>query len=262
MYEYIKQPIEDFYIFFDKLHDLVKPPELIDRSGFPQFRYEEKNVETLCLIKNGRLISSLNAIALLFEKGYFLEIAILIRTIKECCADILFLLENYPDKQFSKAQEQYLDEFFQEEYLDPHNPIQSARQHKTVSSRKIHAGYARNIYAISNFIKNPKLKSKVQKLLNPHSHQDATLKILKLYSGYVHYGYTQSMDFIGGDPPSYHLEGMSRTPMERDWYKSIVAEIDALYNYYQILCMNFNFAEEFEQLKKKQKIFHSKNDLY
>ncbi|MBU0528210.1 hypothetical protein KKF86_00400, partial [bacterium] len=252
MIEIFEQSVKDFYVFFNKLNKYVGPPKFINISGFPKFRYAKESIETLCLIKTGRILSSLNSIVVLFERGFFLEIAVLLRTIKECCADLSFLLENYPDKKLSKSQEQYINEFFAEEFSDSKDPVQTIRKHNRVPSKKIHAGYARNIYNQSELIKDSKLKSKIQKLANPSDHQKTTLSILNVYSGYVHYGYSQSVEIIAGSPPRYHLEGMADTPMVNEWQKFLTTEIVALYNHFAFLCIKFNFEKELEFFKSKR----------
>ncbi len=252
MIEIFRRSIKEFYVFFNKLTLIVEPPKFDKISGVPKFRYSEENIETLCLIKTGRILSSLNSIVVLFERGFFLEIAILLRTIKECCADLSFLLENYPDKKLSKSQVQYINEFFAEEFSDSKDPLQTIRKHNRVPSKKIHAGYARNIYNQSALIKDSKLKSKIQKLANPSDHQKTTLSILNVYSGYVHYGYSQSVEIIAGSPPRYYLDGMTNTPLVNEWQNFLTTEIVALYNHFALLCIKFNFVKELEFLKSKQ----------
>lgn len=252
MIEIFRQSIKDFYVFFNKLTSLVEPPKFDKISGVPKFRYSEESIETLCLIKTGRILSSLNAIVVLFESGFFVEIAVLLRTIKECCAELSFLLENYPDGKLSKSQEQYINEFFTEEFSDPQDPIQSMRKHNRVPSKKIHAGSARNISNLSELIKNPKLRSEIQKIANPSDHQETTLSILNIYSGYVHYGYSQSVEIISGIPPQYHLEGMADTPMVNVWQEILITEFDEIYNHFNFLCLKFKFEKELEFLKSKQ----------
>lgn len=257
MVEVLRQSINHFKIFFDKLFDEVGPPSLVNRSGFVQFRYSNENIKTLCLIKSARIISSLNAIVLLYQAGYFVEIGVIIRTIKECCADLAFLLENYPDEKLSKHQKQYLDDFFTENFEDPLNPIQSAIKRRRVPSKKIHAGWARTIYGLSTLIRNPKLRSKIQKFANPSVHQMNTLSILNTWSGYVHYGYPHSIEIVGGEPPVYHLEGMAGTPKVEEWQGTLITELFAIYNHFLFVCLRFNYETEFEFLSNKQAEFQA-----
>lgn len=251
MIEYLKKSLEDYLIFFQRLNADVDPPKLIENSGVHQFRYAIENIQTLCLIKTGRVISSLNAIMILFESGYFVEIAVLLRGVKECHIDLIFLLEDYPGDTFTKAQEQYISEFFTEEIEDPSDPIKSARKHNRVSSKKIHAASARAYYKMSDFIKDPELRAKIKKYANPSDTQETTQKIHNMFSGYVHFGYSQSMDLIGV-PPKYHLNGMLGTPRVSEWYDTLITEFDALYNLFLFLCSKFKYEKEFIELSKKQ----------
>lgn len=252
MINLIKNSIKDFHIFFDKLTSEVNPPQLLETAGFVKFRYPDEDRKTLCLIKTGRIISSLNAIIVLYEAGYFVEIAVLIRTIKEADAELVFIMENYPNGSLSKSQLQYIKEFFIEEIADPSNPIKSARKHNRVPSKKIHAGSARDFSELSKFIDNPKLRSKIQQLANPSNFQEISQKILNMWSGYVHYGYSQSMDLVGGSPPRFRLEGSRGTPRVQEWLDYLITESVAIYNLFVLLCAKFNFQKEFDELSNKQ----------
>jgi len=259
MIQLFRKSIRNLYIPLQKIESLVEKPQLINRSGYYQFRYPNKNITTLILIKSARILSSLNAITILIKYGYIVEIGVLIRTIKECIADISFLLEDYPEKEPSKVQQQYIDEFFCEEFNDPLNPLDSAKKHNRVSSKKIHAGFARNFYSLTKYIKNSRLKKIVLKIANPYNHQKATKTILNTFSGYVHYGYTQSIDIVGGSPPRIHLEGMTGTPKIDEWKRYIISEIFSVYNYFLLLCLKFDFKEEYEVLKHQQKEFQKES---
>ena len=260
MIDIFKNAINDFIVPFNRLENKVGKPVLIERSGILQFRYMNNDVETLCLIKSGRIISSLNAILVLLEYGFIVEIGMLVRSIKECSAEVSFLLENYPEKPMSNPQKQYLDEFFKEEFGDATNPIDTIRDHKRVSLKKVHAGYARNINELSKKIENEELRNKLYKISNPSSHQKATISILNVFSGYIHFGYVQSMEIIGDTPPRYHLNGLSGTPKNFEWEDIIIGEIYAIYNHFRFMCLKFNFSKEFEIIGKKQKEFQLSTD--
>jgi hypothetical protein len=255
MKSYFEEAIHDFILLFDKLESIVEKPRLIERSGILQFRYLNKDIQTLCLIKSGRIISSLNAIIFLFEKGFVLEIGVLIRTIKECIADLSFLLENYPGKPFTKSQKQYIDEFYKEEFDDPSNPVETIRKHNRVNTNKIHSSYARNINELWKNIKDEKVKKKLKIITNPYNHQKATTSILQVFSGYVHFSYTQSMEIIGGSPPDYHLKGFNNTPKIQEWKDIIISHFYELYNHFRFLSYKFDFIKEFQFLGEKQKQF-------
>lgn len=260
MNRFLLNSINEFLIFFDRLYSDVGPPELIKESGIHKYRYKSEDIKTLCLIKTGRIISSLNALMVLFRSGFFLEIAALLRGIKESNIELVFLLENYPTDPISKAQEQYLNEFFSEEIADPSDPIKSARTHNRVPSKKIHAAAARVYHKMSEFIKDPKLRTEIAESANPSDMQETTQKIQNMYSGYVHFGYSQSMDMIGV-PPKYLLNGMLRTPRVAEWYDTLITEFDALYNLFQLLCSKFKYEEEFIELYFRQQKFRKVSDL-
>ena len=251
----LKKSIRDLYPILHKLESIVGKPKLINRSGFEQFRYPNEDINTLSLIKSARILSSLNAIMVLIEYGYIVEVGVLIRTIKECIADISFIFEDFPEKWPSVEQKKYMDDFFSEEFSDPLNPVYTARKRDRVSSKKIHAAFARNAYNLSKKIKNARLRELVLKIANPSDHQRATFTILNLFSGYVHYAYPQSIEIVGGSPPRFHLEGLAGTPKIDEWMGYIISEIYSVYNYFMFLCLKFGFNDELEYVSFKQKVF-------
>lgn len=256
-----KDSIEVFLTFFIRLHKEVPPPKYIRKSGMLQIRYEQEDIQTLCLIKIGRIISSLNAILVLLKNGHIIEIAVLLRTIKECNSELNFLLENYPTDKLTSPQEQYIKEFFTEEFGDPSDPIKTSRQHNRVGAKKIHAGSAREFYNMSDFIKDPKLKAKIKKIANPSDTQEITQKILNVFSGYVHYGYSQSSELIGDSPPKYHLSGFLGTSKMNEWIDNLITEFDGLYNLFRFLCYKFDFQKEYIIITKKQFDFQKTTGL-
>ncbi len=260
MNRFLMNSINEFLIFFSRLYDDVGPPEFIEENGIHKYRYKSENIKTICLIKTARIISSLNAIMILFRNGFFLEIAVLLRSIKESNVEMVFLLENYPTDSISSTQEQYISEFFAEEITDSSDPINSARTHTRVPAKKIHAAAAREYYNMSDFISDPKLKAKIKKSANPSDVQKTTQKILNMYSGYVHFGYSQSMDMVGV-PPEYLLNGMLGTPRVAEWYEYLLTEFDALYNLFQLLCSKFEHEDEFIELYHRQQKFRKVSGL-
>lgn len=260
MIRFLLNSINEFLIFFDRSYSDVGPLELIKESGIHKYRYKSEDIKTICLIKTARTISSLNAIMILFRNGFFLEIGALLRGIKESNVEMVFLLENYPTDSNSKDQEQYIREFFAEEIIDPSDPINSARKHTRVPAKKIHAAAARVYYNMSDFISDPKLKEKIKKSANPSDTQKTTQKIQNMFSGYVHFGYSQSMDMIGV-PPKYLLNGMLGTPRVTEWYDTLLTEFDALYNLFQLLCFKFGYKDESIALYHRQQKFRKISGL-
>lgn len=251
MINVFEKAINDFYPTFYKLEELVGKPKIVSVQGITKIRYEKKNIKTICLIKTARIISSLNSILILFEKGFFLEIGVIIRTIKEAISEVQFLLEIGIDVPLLPSQQKYLDNFFKEEFNDFSNPIESAKIDNRVPSKKIRASVTRSLENLKKTFKEGEVPEEVESLLkNPAEFQKLQEVLLNTFSGYLHYSYSQSMEMVVGNPLEFKLRGFNEYYRIKEWEGGIVRIIDELFNYFKFLCFRFEFHEEAKLLLK------------
>jgi len=197
---------KNYYIFQKCLGDLsvlisqigshFPPPEFVSVSGQQQFRYSENTVYHVAFLKAIRMVSGLNASLTLLSCGYYQEIMVVLRTVDDFSSDILFILENAEQDTISDAQKKFMEDFFQEEFVNPNNPLENTKRRSTVPKRKIWASVARQIGQYAN-------PSDAQKILQVTN--DA-------FSGYVHGAYPQIMELCGGKPPRFHMNGVLASP--------------------------------------------------
>lgn len=169
-------------------------PEFLEDRNHSRFRYKETDLELACILKMARVISSLNASLLLLPHGFVQEIGTLCRTIQEAHQGIFFLLEEHTDVKISDDQQQYLVDFFQEEYIDLANTAKGSKSRKRVPQQKIVASIGRQLSGIAEV-----------------SAQNARLRLLNDgLSGFIHYAYPHIMEMYGGrkSGPRFHLSGV------------------------------------------------------
>lgn len=180
-----------------KLESLVDSPVFIEDPNYPRYRHNEQSSGTAAFLKAFRIVSALNASLVLLEKGFTQELGVLFRTVDEFLEDIVFLLTPQPDGKVSDAQQQFLDDFYQEEFNDPTSPMPSDQKRNRVARRKIHASLANT----------------TSDIVNPSDGTEIRRTLSQAMSGFVHGAYPHIMENYGGNPPHYHLNGMLGTPI-------------------------------------------------
>jgi len=182
----------------------LEKPELIQG----RFVYTRPTVKHACLLKGIRIISGLNALALLLGHGYITEMGVLMRTIGDCLNDIYFLLENFPEA--TPEVERYITNFFDEGSEEPTlTPEQEKKIYRT-KARKIHASRARLLSEHTNLLVD----------------RDMIYNIYSAYSGYVHASCPSIMEMYYGHPHhKFHLKGMRETSRIKEWDTALTALI-------------------------------------
>ena len=179
---------------FRHLEALVPPPQQRpDRDSFV-FRYAEQAIEQALIQKLARYISGLHAIDVLLLNGLVQEQAVIQRTLDEIGEDIHFLTLPLTNDKVTPLHEQYLAAFWEEE-LDADTLLASSQKRNYPPRQKIRA-YCARVGGLRDF----------------STANEVGRTISKTYSGYVHASSPQIMEMCGGDPPRFHLHGMSRTP--------------------------------------------------
>jgi hypothetical protein len=118
------------------------------------------------------------------------------RLVDEYNEDVTFLVLGMVKNQIEPAHIQFRDSLFAEDFLDPEDIVGSQQRRNLVPRRKIRAYIARVGDASGN----------------PHREIEVAEAIGSAYSGFVHGAAPHVLDMYGGDPPRFHLNGMSNTP--------------------------------------------------
>lgn len=204
-YYIFQKCLDDLSILISQIGSHFPTPKFVPVSGQPQFRYSENTVYHVAFLKAVRMVSGLNASLALLSDGYYQEIMVVLRTVDDFFSDILFILENSEQNSLSETQKKFMEDFFQEEFVNPNNPLENEKRRSTVPKRKIWASVARQIGPYAN-------PSDAQKILQVTN--DA-------FSGYVHGAYPQIMELFGGEPPRFHMNGVLVRPRIEACFKQI-----------------------------------------
>ncbi|MER9659016.1 hypothetical protein [Mesorhizobium sp. M0159] len=180
---------------FETISKAVPPPRLTKHGNHSVLRFEEKTLQQALVLKSARLISGLQAGRRLLDTGFLQELGAIQRMLDEIDADIMFLAGPLIFGSEEPPHQAYLDEFFSEEFDKPGDAIGSTQARNRVSRKKIRAYNART-YSFGD---------SVDKIVA------VTETIEKAYSGFVHAAGGHTMDMYFGNPPRWHVSGMSGT---------------------------------------------------
>jgi len=144
-YYIFQKCLADISVLVSQIGSHFPTPKFVSVSGQPQFRYSENTVYHVAFLKAVRMVSGLNASLTLLSDGYYQEIMVVLRTVDDFFSDILFILENAEQNSLSETQKKFMEDFFQEEFVNPYNPLENAKRRSTVPKKKIWASVARQI---------------------------------------------------------------------------------------------------------------------
>ncbi len=199
--EALERMEECFRIFENR----VPPPKLGPIGEHSAFRYTEKTTPQAIVQKLARLISGLRAALLLLTHGFVQEHGALQRMIDEFREDVTFLSLGVIYGN-TELHTRYLEAFYQEEFDEPDDPINSAQDRPMIPRQKIQAYIAKCEVAGMET---------TQSILSSRT-------ISKAYSGYVHGASPHIMEMYGGNPVKFHVRGLLGTPRikehERDMW--------------------------------------------
>lgn len=201
--------LEQIYATMDAA---VGPVSFRDIGPYRQFRHERPTESVACYLKGIKAISTLYACVLLLRAGHTQEVAALCRMVDDFCNEILFLLVPQDGDDYSEEQIRFLENFFQEEFEHPGDPLRSLQKRDTVPMKKIFATFG-------------KLASGE---VNPSDAQELLRTVHQAFSGYVHGAYPHIMEMYGGNPPRFHVSGMLQTPRVREWQTQLIGYVQRL----------------------------------
>ena len=201
--------LADIYAQMDKA---AGPVLFRDVGPYRHFRHETLTESLACYLKGIKCISTLNASIVLLRHGYTQEVGALCRMVDDFCNEIFFLLLPQGNDGFSGDQIRFLENFFQEEFDKPADPLGSVQKRDTVAVKKIHATFG-------------KLAAGE---LNPSDAQELLRTVHQAFSGYVHGAYPHIMEMYGGNPPQFHVTGMLDTPRIPEWRGQVIGYVQRL----------------------------------
>lgn len=204
---------------FNDLSQKVGKPEIQPMGDGYVYRYKEKSIYQAIVQKLTRVVTGLQAIRLLNKAGFLQEQAALQRTLGEFEEDIAFLCFSIIFNDFTDLHREYLSAFYEEEFDNPENAIESSQKRPMIKRERIRAFISKDRgtgYAQSSTIR-------------------VARTISKTYSGYVHGASPQLMELYFGSPSRFQLWGGTNSSFQEDHTEDIL-------NYYYRSIFSFAFA--------------------
>jgi hypothetical protein len=218
---------------FDELSDQLGKPEEVAINGGYTYRYKDENIYVAMVLKLARVITGLQAIYYLNQKGFIQESAALQRIADELGEDILFLSFSIIFDDETERHKTYLDAFFEEENEEGKSLLESAQKRPMVLRKHIQAYINKNRGAGDD----------------QNTGKEANRTLSKAYSGYVHSAAPHVMELFYGNPPIFHLSGAQASPLYED-------HINDMLNYFYRGLLSMSFAAKaFENELLFQKLF-------
>lgn len=149
------------------------------------FEYSEESIEVAVILKIVRAVHGVHAMNILCKSGLFVDMCAIWRCVNDCCNEVYFLLENYPDQ--SNNVKKFVGEFFSRT-IDNH----LTSEEEPVPNKKILSAYAR---VLSGKEQDENVMQTIQ-------------RIYKTNSGYIHASYAHIMEMFSGPSLSFNLSGI------------------------------------------------------
>ena len=185
---------------FESIQQHLTPPIKQEFGGGYAYRYEEKSSQQAVVQKLARTLTGLRALLLLNENGLLQEQATLQRVLDELEEDVMFLTFASIFDDQTDLHQKFLDAFYEEEFDNPQNAIESSQKRPMISRKKIRA-----------YINKPRGGE-----LNQSSSIEISRTLSKAYSGYVHCASPQIMELYYGVPPKFQTSGELKSPLYND----------------------------------------------
>jgi hypothetical protein len=183
-------------------------PDFVPLGSGMYYRHkpEDRTPHLACYLKAVKICSTLRAAVALVGIGHAHEAYALCRVCDEQGEDIYFLIISLQsvDGRLDAIQEQFLTEFYQEEWADPEDVLSNAARNR-VSRQKIRAA----ILASPEF-----------GLLDPSRAVAVGRSIAQTFSGFVHGAYVHILDMYG-PPGKYYMTGFKGTPRMEEALRTI-----------------------------------------
>lgn len=225
---------------FSRLESQIPNPSRIVEGDDFAYRYTQQTAEIVVVQKLARISTGLKAVFALMDRGLYQEVGAIFRMLDEFREDVSFMCDAIRSGSASDIQQQFIDEFFQEEF-DTKEPIDATQRRNRVPRRRIQAALARLN----------------ENELNPSDSQELSRTIANANSGYVHGASGHILDLYGGAPPHYHLDGMLGTRRQTTFedavwtyvYRGLISFMEAAisFGFEDLVAALYRYRDTYEQ---------------
>ncbi len=209
------------------------------------FRYEKHTPEIVAIQKLSRLSTGLKASTALLDLGFYQELGAIFRMLDEFREDVQLMWDAIRNQGISDVQQQFIDEFFQEEF-DSASPLESTQKRHRVPRAKIQAAIA-------------KMGAKV---LNPSDAHKVARTLANTFSGYVHGSSVHILEMCEGDPPRYYLNGMRGTRHQETFEKTTLKHFHRSLGAFFDAAMAFGIDDLAHDLRQFMEEYYGRTPQY
>jgi hypothetical protein len=231
----IEECIEKLDVALTVFNQQIGRPEFNAETGLERFRYKTPTPRIFQVLKCVRVVSGLRACLCLLEQGFTQEGGVLIRTIYEFLHDIDFIEQGIIQNQFTPAQQEMLDLFFEHDLQRGEEMVKDHAKRPTVGRKKVYALTARYL--------KPEDPDRMQRL-------EKTIE--EAFSGYVHGAYPAIMELYAGGTWQFHANGMLDTPRIPSFLRAVAGVAHHALNQFAELAQSPGFKDLFTQLRDQR----------
>lgn len=192
--------LQALQLAFRKIESEFPPPAEASIGASTNFRFTEQRIEEAIFLKFARLLSLLSALDLLIQEGFIQEQGILQRAIDETNENILFLGVAVTNDERTLLHDDFLAEFWKEDYSDPSQPVASRIPRGQPRRSKIRA-------FLNRLFGHP----------NPSNADAVARTISEMYSGFVHGAAPHILELFDETSSKFSLNGISHSIRHIDY---------------------------------------------
>ena len=170
---------------------LPKPEKAPLPDGGFRWEYPEQTAEVVMLAKAVRMVSALNAAALLAQRAFTTEVGSLLRIVKDLATEILAVGEGVAKGKLTRSQQAFVDQFF--------NPLPRSLEEFKKQERESYVGRKDLYKAHKRLTENTPVNG--EELVEYARFLD------RGYDSYVHGGYATAMELYDGSTQSFMVSG-------------------------------------------------------
>lgn len=215
---------------------VIGKPIYVAEGESGRFKYADPSPQMIIALKAVRVVSGLNALVALLEVGHTVEMGMIIRSVDDFLADIMFVMEAIQTGKPTADQQRFIEEF-------------SAGE--TFSVEEMMATYGKDAARVSR----QKIQASEARVLGEHADggPDRVRRIVGTVdtglSGYVHGSYATTMElYEGGDNEGFMLKGTFGSPHIKTFLGELARYVHRSLNIFASVAHGFALVELAERL--------------
>jgi hypothetical protein len=186
-----RSTMDEFDGWVQRLATPLLPARRVPYGASFRWQFREEAAYVLLVAKSVRMVSGIRAAMLLADNGFVAESACLLRIVSDLATEIAAVAEGELRGEPTKAQKDFVAEFFAREPFDADAALQQEKR-RYVSREELMKAHVRLANSAG---------------LDGEDLRDRMRAIVGLYDAYVHGAYTTAMDLYRGDRLAFMLRG-------------------------------------------------------